>query len=187
MRQENTDPGHVDHCSNAEWQALRACVTEAGIMHTQEIKESLALWQSKQQTPSTTLPPYVLTALPGHAPTAALRWDWDGRCAGEFAAWCTESLRDRFGVHWQIESEDEDAQMGPRYLRMTLNGQQERCDWRYLNHSRWMGAFCTITDRLLGPVGLTALSLETGWFDTVVVFCRKSHAQEVLRWFPEAE
>jgi hypothetical protein len=50
-----------------------------------------------------------------------------------------------------------------------------------------MDAFCTIADRLLKPVGVTALALETGWFDTVLCFCWREQAAEVLRWFPEAE
>jgi hypothetical protein len=36
-------------------------------------------------------------------------------------------------------------------------------------------------------MGITALCLETGWFDTVIVFCRKKYAEELLNWFPEAE
>ncbi|GAC1401426.1 MAG: hypothetical protein NVSMB49_15870 [Ktedonobacteraceae bacterium] len=187
MRQENTEHLHPERRSVADWQALQKCITEAGIMTIQEFTEAFANWQSQQITPTDTLPPYVLLALPEHPPTAALRWDWESRHANEFVTWCMEAVQNRFGVHWHVVYEDEDASLGPHYLRMTLNGRQERCDWHYLNRSHWMGAFCTIADRLLGPVGLTALSLETGWFDTVVVFCRKSHAEEVLHWFPEAE
>ncbi len=170
------------------WKALRECVTAAGIMDMREITDALAVWQSKHKAQmDTALTPYILTARPEHTPTAALRWDFDSRRAHEFAIWCMATLRARFGIRWQIECEDEDAQMGPHYLRITLGEHQERCDWRYLNQNHWMGAFCTIADRLLEPVGLTALSLETGWFDTVVMFCRRSHAEEMLRWFPESE
>jgi sirohydrochlorin cobaltochelatase len=170
------------------WKALRECVTAAGIMDMQEIRDALAAWQSKHKAQiDTPLTPYILTAKSGHTPTAALRWDFDSRRAHEFAAWCMATLRERFGISWQIECEDEDAQLGPHYLRITLGEHQERCDWRYLNQNHWMGAFCTIADRLLEAVGLTALSLETGWFDTVVLFCRSSHAEEILGWFPESE
>lgn len=176
---------HPEHCSVTDWQALQKCVTEAGIMNVHELTEALASWQSQQTKP--TPPPYVLLALPGHAPTAALRWDWKSSHAHEFTTWCMDAVQERFGISWQVEYEDEDAHLGPHYLRMILDRQQEQCDWQYLNQSHWMGAFCTIANRLLNAVGLTALSLETGWFDTIVVFCRKSHAEEVLYWFPEAE
>ncbi len=173
---------------NDAWKALRECVTAAGIMDMQEITDALAAWQSKRKAQAHThLTPYVLTAMPGHTPTAALRWDFDSRRAHEFATWCMATLRERFGISWQIECEDEDAQLGPHYLRITLDEHQERCDWRYLNQNHWMGAFCTIADRLLEPMGLTALSLETGWFDTVILFCRSSHAEDILGWFPESE
>lgn len=199
---ENTDAGHRhddyhhdhDHSHshtsplNDAWKALRECVTAAGIMGIQEITDALAAWQSKRKAQAhTPLTPYVLTAMPGHTPTAALRWDFDSRRAHEFATWCIATLRERFGISWQIECEDEDAQLGPHYLRITLDEHQERCNWRYLNQNHWMGAFCTIADRLLEPMGLTALSLETGWFDTVILFCRSSHAEAILSWFPESE
>ncbi len=185
MQQENSK--HPVHGAMTEWQALQRCVTAAGMMHADELTAALTLWQSQQATPSNTPPPYVLLALPGRTPTAALRWDWESRRAHEFTTWCVDTTRERFGIQWQVECEDEDARQGPHYLRMTLDRQQERCDWHYLNQSHWMGAFCTIANRLLNTVGLTALSLETGWFDTVVAFSRTSHAEEVLHWFPEAE
>ena len=192
------DDSHHDHHGDHDhthtspphdaWKALRECITAAGIMDMREITDALAVWQSKHKAQmDTALTPYILTARPEHTPTAALRWDFDSRRAHEFAIWCMATLRARFGIRWQIECEDEAAQMGPHYLRITLGEHQERCDWRYLNQNHWMGAFCTIADRLLEPVGLTALSLETGWFDTVVMFCRRSHAEEMLRWFPESE
>lgn len=188
------DAGHAHehqhrHTSSStdSWEALQKCVTAAGIMTLPEITETLVGWQRKRKAQTDPPSPYVLTALPGHALTAALRWDWDSQRASEFAGWCVTTLRERFGINWQIDCEQEDPQSGPHYLRMTLGEQQERCDWRYLNQNHWMGAFCTIADRLLGPAGVMALCLETGWFDTVVVFCRRSHAEEILRWFPEAE
>jgi hypothetical protein len=173
------------------WKALCACVTAAGIMDMQEITAALTAQQRKQRKkkaqPEMIPMPYILTAMPGQPPTAALRWEFDSRCTREFVDWCTTSLRERFGINWQIEYEDEDAQLGPQSLRIIQGERQERCDWHYLNQSHWMGAFCTIADRLLEPLGITALSLETGWFDTVVVFCRKQYADELLNWFPEAE
>jgi hypothetical protein len=50
-----------------------------------------------------------------------------------------------------------------------------------------MGAFCTIAERLLLPSGVSVLNLETGWFDTVLVFCRTGYTEEIVRWFPEVE
>jgi sirohydrochlorin cobaltochelatase len=167
--------------------AIQECVVGAGIMDAQEIREAFSALRGERKIRSDVLPPYILTAMPGHVPTAALRWDWDSSRAREFAAWCTETLQERFNIDWQIDFEDEEEQQGPHYLRMTLGERQEQCDWRYLNQNRWMGAFCTIANRLLNREGLTALSLETGWFDTVVVFCRSSHAEELLHQFPEAE
>ncbi|GAC1360065.1 MAG: hypothetical protein NVS2B12_29110 [Ktedonobacteraceae bacterium] len=190
MQSGDIDHHHTEQGPDTSWQALGACVTNAGIMSMQEFTDALASWRGERDMLSSTPPPYILTAQPGKTPTAALRWDWDGRRAHDFAAWCVLCLRERFAVQWSITYEDDDARMahtGPRYLRLELDGQQERCDWRYLNQSHWMGAFCTIADRLLNPGGLTAVSLETGWFDTVIVFCRKSHAAELLDWFPEAE
>jgi sirohydrochlorin cobaltochelatase len=191
----HSHPHEHSHTSDLKdhWDALRECVTVAGITNRQEITEALTIWQSKsrarlaQGMTLTTPPPYLLTAMPGHVSTAALRWDWDSHRAHEFAKWCMETLHERFGISWQVDGEEEDSQQAPHYLCMTLGDQQERCDWRYLNQNHWMGAFCTIADRLLRPVGVTALSLETGWFDTVIAFCRSDYAEEILRWFPEAE
>lgn len=169
------------------WHTLRACVTTAGILNEEEIIAALTHWQRTSSGQRGVPPPYLLTALPSHAPTAALRWDWNSRRDREFVQWCMETLQKHFGINWHIDCEEENAQLGPRYLLMTREAQQERCDWRYLNQNRWMGAFCTIANRLLQPVGVTALSLETGWFDTVIVFCRSDSVEEILRWFPEAE
>jgi sirohydrochlorin cobaltochelatase len=187
------DHSHThDHPSSTAlntWNALCECITTAGIMNTQEITAALTAQQEKQskKKTETALMPYILTAIPGQPPTAALRWDFDSRRHREFADWCVTVLRERFGIIWQIEYENEDAQLGPPSLRILQDGRQEQCDWRYLNQSHWMGAFCTIANRLLEPMGITTLCLETGWFDTVVVFCRKNAAEELLNWFPEAE
>lgn len=180
---------HASSSALNAWKALCECVTAAGIMNMQEITSALTAQQSKQRKKTTDkeLLPYILTAMPGQPPTAALRWDFDSRRVHEFMDWCTTALRERFGITWQIEYEDEDAQRGPQSLRILQDRQQEQCDWRYLNQSHWMGAFCTIANRLLEPTGITALCLETGWFDTVVVFCRKNATEELLNWFPEAE
>ena len=177
------------------WKTLCECVTTAGIMNMQEITTALTALtaqqgkQGKQRKKKTdaALMPYILIAMPGQPPTAALRWDFDSRRFREFADWCTTTLRERFGIYWQIEYENENAQLGPQSLCILQDGQQEQCDWRYLNQNHWMGAFCTIANRLLEPMGITTLCLETGWFDTVVVFCRKNAAEELLNWFPEAE
>jgi hypothetical protein len=189
-RHEGHEHEHThDHSSSSAlyaWKALCACVTAAGIMDMQEITAALTAWQRKQRK-KMALMPYILTAMPGQPPTAALRWEFDSRRVREFADWCTTVLRERFGINWQIVYEDEDAQLGPQSLCIIQDGRQERCDWRYLNQSHWMGAFCTIADRLLEPLGITALCLETGWFDTVVLFCRKNYAEELLNWFPEAD
>jgi len=196
---ENTEADHTSHAHNHDhhhshtsdlkdrWNALQDGVTAAGITNRQEITDALTIWQRKSRAQLDAPPPYLLTAQPGHVATGAVRWDWDSHRAHEFATWCMETLQERFGISWQVGCEEEDAQLGPHYLRVTLGGQQERCDWRYLNQNHWMGAFCTIADRLLKPVGVTVLSLETGWFDTVVAFCRSDYAEEILRWFPEAE
>lgn len=188
---EGNEHTHDNGSSSAldAWRALCECVTAAGIMDRQEITAALTAHQRKprKQKPDLALMPYLLTAMSGRPPTAALRWDFDSRRIREFADWCTTVLRERFGITWQIVYEDEDVQLGPPSLRILQNGLQEQCDWRYLNQSHWIGAFCTIANRLLEPAGITALSLETGWFDTVIVFCRKNYAEELLNWFPESE
>lgn len=184
---ENHEHNHDGHGDHVSWQEVQECIVNAGIMDGQEIREAFSALRSERKVRSDALPPYILTAMPGHEPTAALRWDWDSSRASEFAEWCMQTLRQRFQIDWQIDWEGEEETQGPHYLHMTLGEQQERCDWRYLNQSRWMGAFCTIANRLLNQKGLTVLSLETGWFDTVVVFCRSSQAEELLNWFPEAE
>jgi sirohydrochlorin cobaltochelatase len=184
-----TSKHHHSHGSDVKdrWDALRECVTAAGITNREEITAALIHWQSTSRAQLDAPPPYLLTALPGHTPTAALRWDWDSQRAREFVQWCMETLQERFGISWRVEYEEGVSQPGSQYLLMILGEQQERCDWRYLNQNHWMGAFCTIANRLLRPAGITALSLETGWFDTVIAFCRNDHAEEILRWFPEAE
>jgi sirohydrochlorin cobaltochelatase len=171
------------------WKALCECITTAGIMTQQEITAALTARQSKRRDKRVdmALLPYILPAMPGQPPTAALRWDFDSRRVHDFANWCTTVLRERFGIIWQIEYEDEDAPLGPASLHILQDGQQEQCDWHYLNQSRWMGAFCAIANRLLEPANITALCLETGWLDTVLVFSRKHAAQELLNWFPEAK
>jgi sirohydrochlorin cobaltochelatase len=185
---ENHAHNHDGHHDHASWQEVQECIVSAGIMDAQEIREAFSALRSERKVHSDVLPPYILTAMPGHTPTAALRWDWDSNRVNEFAQWCMQTLRQRFQIDWQIDWEgEEEGQQGPRYLRMTLGERQERCDWHYLNQNRWMGAFCTIANRLLNQKGLTVLSLETGWFDTVVVFCRSSNAEALLNWFPEAE
>lgn len=184
---ENHDHNHDGHHDHAGWQEVQECIVGAGVMDAQEIREAFSALRSERKVHSDVLPPYILTAMPGHAPTAALRWDWDSSRAREFAEWCVQTLLQRFGIDWRIDWVGEEEQQGPHYLHMTLGEQQERCDWRYLNQNRWMGAFCTIANRLLNQKGLTVLSLETGWFDTVVVFCRSSYAEELFNWFPEAE
>ncbi len=180
--------GHASSSALDAWKALCECVTAAGIMDRQEITAALTARQRKKKAqPDMALMPYILTAMPGQPPTAALRWEFDSRRAHEFADWCTTALRERFGINWRMVCEEEDAQLGPQSLCIIQGEHQERCDWRYLNQSHWMGAFCTIADRLLEPLGIMALCLETGWFDTVILFCRKKYAEELLNWFPEAE
>jgi sirohydrochlorin cobaltochelatase len=170
------------------WQALCDCVTAAGIMDRQEITAALTAWQKKKPAQPDIAPmPYLLTAMPGQPPTTAFRWAFESQHAREFADWCTTALRERLGINWQIVYEEEDEQKGPQSLCIIQGKRQERCDWRYLNQSHWMGAFCTIANRLLEPMGITALCLETGWFDTVIVFCRKQYEGELLEWFCEAE
>jgi sirohydrochlorin cobaltochelatase len=201
---ENHEHTHTHPSSSAldAWKALCDCVTAAGIMNRQEITAALSARQSKLKPaqPETALMPYLLTAMPGQPPTTAFRWEFDSHRTHEFADWCTTALRERFGINWQIVYEEADvngakpdphgSQDGDKpnpYLRIIQDEHQERCDWHYLNQSHWMGAFCTIANRLLEPMGITALCLETGWFDTVIVFCRKQYAEELLNWFPEAE
>jgi hypothetical protein len=125
--------------------------------------------------------------VPGQPATSALRWDWQEKNVQEFIVWCHQVLHERFDIDLQIMAEAEEDQSVPRYLHMQLGEQQERCNWQYLNQNRWIGAFCTIVERMLLPLGVTALSLETGWFDTVLVFCRTAHVEEITRWFPEVE
>ncbi len=194
------DHGHNHPSSTAidAWKTFCECVTTAGIMNMQEITTALTALTAQQEKQGkqgrqrkkktdVALMPYILTAMPGQPPTAALRWDFDSRHFREFADWCTTTLRERFGINWQIEYKNENAQLGPQSLFILQDGRQEQCDWRYLNQNHWMGAFCTIANRLLEPMGITTLCLETGWFDTVVVFCHKNAAEELLNWFPEAE
>ncbi|MCX6022433.1 MAG: hypothetical protein NTZ05_12030 [Chloroflexi bacterium] len=64
-------------------------------------------------------------------------------------------------------------------LRLRLGAREEVVDWAYLNSARWIGSFCTMAARLLAPRGVTALELETGDLDTVMLFCRSSVAEEI--------
>jgi hypothetical protein len=183
------DHSHPSSLALNTWKELCECITTVGIMTMQEITAALTAWQKKRRNKQAemALMPYILPAMPGQPPTAALRWDFDSRRARDFANWCMTALRERFGITWQIEYKDEDVQLGPPFLYILQDGQQEQCDWRYLNESRWMGAFCTIANRLLASTDITALCLETGWLDTVLVFSHKYAVQELLNWFPQAE
>lgn len=166
---------------------LRQSVVHAGIMTSVEIELALQDWYQKRKAWSKVPPPYLLTAVPGQPATAALRWDWQEKNVQEFIAWNQQILHERFDIDLQMSTEAECYQSAPCYLRMQSGEQQERCDWQYLNQNRWMGAFCTIIERMLLPLGVTALSLDTGWFDTVLVFCRTAYVEEITRWFPEVE
>lgn len=171
---------------------MRACVGRAGILTAEEFDGALAAWEPVLGRRGTgpgeaVLSPYVLTGAPGRTETAALRWDWDISRTGAFAGWCERALATRFSIAWQVRGEPGDRCDAPEYLVLSREGQSERCDWRYLNAHRWAGAFCTIADRLLRPVGVTALELETGWFDVVICFCAAECADEVLSSFGEAE
>lgn len=165
---------------------LSACLVQAGILRPEE-GQLLTSQPWQYISAAEALSPSLLTRLPGQGTPAALRWEWDCRRAAEFAAWAMAALQERFSITWRIEGEEEDLQLGPRYLRLHLGAREERCDWRYLNQHRWMEAFCTIANRLLEPVRVTALDLETGWFDTIVCFCWRDQVEALLRWFPEAE
>lgn len=128
--------------------------------------------------------PYALTVPLRQLPPPALRWRWEPERAPEFCRWASDALRTRFGIPLTVSAEPEDA---PALLRLRLDGGAEVVDWAYLNSARWMGSFCTIAGRLLAPHGLEALELETGDFDTVLLFCRSSVAEEVRSVLPIAE
>ena len=178
---------HHSHQPDDPLKELRQSVVDAGIMTLGEVEPAVQDWYRKRKAWTKVPPPYLLTAVPGQPATSALRWDWQEKNVQEFIVWCHQVLHERFGIDLQIMAEAEEDQSVPRYLRMQLGEQQERCDWLYLNQNRWIGAFCTIIERMLLPLGVTALSLETGWFDTVLVFCRTAHVEEITRWFPEVE
>ena len=178
--------------SSQAYGELRACVANAGILREGEFDAAAAAWEPillargasfEWSSPS----PYVLTGPPGGPETAALRWDWDMRRVTAFASWCERALAERFGVSWQAQGKSVVNGGVAEFLLLTLDGQTEQCDWRYLNTHRWAGAFCAIAERLLRPRGIAALELETGWFDVVICFCSTTSADEVLRWFAEAE
>lgn len=181
------DHEHHHHQPTDPLAELRQSVVKAGIMTHEEIERAVQDWYRKRKAWTNVPPPYLLTALPGQPATAALRWDWQEQNVHVFIDWCTQVLRERFGLDVQITCEDEEAQHAPRFMRLQLGEQQELCDWQYLNQNRWMGAFCTIAERLLLPSGVSVLNLETGWFDTVLVFCRTEYVEEIERWFPEVE
>lgn len=171
---------------------LRDCVTRAGVLLPEEFDTAASAWErtlrARGAAPSWSSPaPYVLTGAPDAPETGALRWDWDMREVERFAGWCERALATRFGVTWQVRGQSAIPGADAEYLLLTRDGQTERCDWRYLNQHRWAGAFCAIAERLLRPVGVAALELETGWFDVVICFCAATSADEVTGWFAEAE
>lgn len=171
---------------------VRDCATQAGVLRQVEFDAAASVWErtlrARGDSPSWSNPtPYVLTGAPGEPETAALRWDWDTRKVDWFARWCERALAGRFGVTWQVRGDNLTSGGDAEYLLLTRDGQTERCDWRYLNQHRWAGAFCAIAERLLRPVGIAALELETGWFDVVICFCAATSADELSGWFAEAE
>ena len=120
--------------------------------------------------------PYALTISLSDLPAPALRWRWQPERAPAFCSWVQDVLRTRFDVALEVTAEPDSD---PVLLRLRLGGRDEVVDWAYLNSARWIGSFCTMAARLLAPRGVTALELETGDLDTVILFCRSSMAAEV--------
>ncbi len=129
--------------------------------------------------------PLVLTGAPASPPTAALLWRWEIDRADDFCRWATQALRQRFGLDVDITLGDPQEGDALRYLEINGSGRREVCDWRRVNRDRWMGAFCAIANRVLEPLGVSALALDADEA-TVLCFCWSRCAEELLQHFPEA-
>ncbi len=129
--------------------------------------------------------PLVLTGAPDAASTAAILWRWEAGRADDFCRWATQALRRRFGLDVDITAGEPRKGDAPRYLEVRSRGGREICDWQRVNRDRWMGAFCAIANRVLEPLGVSALALDADEA-TVLCFCWSRRAEGLLQVFPEA-
>ncbi|MEK7681843.1 MAG: hypothetical protein AAB369_03350 [Chloroflexota bacterium] len=174
---------------------LRHLVVEAGVMTDAELR--LAEAHRLRATPlrgAVPAPcgallayrsPLVLTGAPESSPTAALLWRWEVDRADDFRRWATQALRQRFGLDVEVTVGEPQGGAAPRYLEISGGGRREICDWLRVNRDQWMGAFCAIANRVLEPLGVSALALDADEA-TVLCFCRSSCAGRLLQVFPEA-
>lgn len=129
--------------------------------------------------------PLVLTGAPDAAPTAAILWRWEVDRAEDFCRWATQALRRRFGLDVDITVGEPQGGAAPQYLEISGGGRREICDWLRVNRDQWMGAFCAIANRVLEPLGVSALALDADEA-TVLCFCWSRCAEGLLQVFPEA-
>ncbi len=128
--------------------------------------------------------PYFLAGASLGRPTGAVLWAWDASKTGSFCEWTSRTLSERFGLEAYIEA---DAGAEPERLWIRHGEHEEVCNWRTINRVKWMGAFCIMSNRLLADLGVMALELETGGFDTVVAFARAIYADKLSLYLPVAE
>ncbi|MDO8530906.1 MAG: hypothetical protein Q7T26_01870 [Dehalococcoidia bacterium] len=167
---------------------LRRLVVEAGVMTDAELR--LAEAHRLRATPHSGVllayrSPLVLTGAPESPPTAALLWHWEVGRADDFCRWATQALRQRFGLDVEVTAGEPHGEAAPQYVEINGGGRREICDWLRVNRDQWMGAFCAIANRVLEPLGVSALALDADEA-TVLCFCRSSCAERLLQAFPEA-
>lgn len=169
---------------------LPSLITAAGIMTPDEMQEAHSAavdapagWRKKDIDALCRDPYFLAGAALGH-PTGAMRWEWDASQSQCFCNWANRVLTERFKVEVQLEA---DGGKEPERLWIRCGENEEVCNWRTINRARWMGAFCVMSNRILSGLGVQALELETGGFDTVVAFCRAEYVEALKEYLPVVE
>lgn len=169
---------------------LRRLVVQAGVMTDAELRiaeEHRLRAMGRPDGPALLAyhSPLVLTGAPDAAPTAAILWRWEVDRADDFCRWAAQALRQRFGLDVDVTVGEPREGDALRYLEISGSGRREVCDWRRVNRDRWMGAFCAIANRVLEPLGVSALALDADEA-TALCFCWSRCAVGLLQVFPEA-
>ena len=176
MSAENSVPLHTG-----------AVLVEAGLLTWEELRlrEERAL-PGAHSLQRLRRDPYFLSGPDFAEAAGAARWDWDTSKTYLFCAWAQKTLRERFSLPITVEAGPEGAR-DPDRLWVRYGDREEVCNWKVINRSKWMGAFCIMANRILEPLGVTALELETGGFDTVVCFCKSEYVGRVKEILPVVE
>ncbi|MSQ15443.1 MAG: hypothetical protein EXR50_06225 [Dehalococcoidia bacterium] len=169
---------------------LPAIIISSGIMTADELEKAYQAalgnekrWRSKGLEELCKDPYFLSGASLSHA-TGAMLWTWDASQTSSFCDWANHVLSERFGLDAHVEADEGPV---PERLWIRCGDAEELCNWRTINRARWMGAFCIMSTRLLSNLGVVALELETGGFDTVVAFAWAEYVEKLRLYLPITE